>query len=159
LTVNPFNDANSTKPSDPFTGFWMDLMSRMAGAGRPAATPSQDEVFKQMRQAFFDAWAQYCDEFMRSPAYLEAMKKSMDGALAFKQQVNEMLTRALHEQQIPARSDTDSILLVLRSLEERVLSRIDHLNERVDDLAARVAPAPGAEAAAPAISKPRGASR
>jgi hypothetical protein len=95
---------------------------------------------------------------MRSPAYLDAMKKSMDGALAFKQQINEFLTRALLEQQIPARSDTDSILLVLRSLEERVLSRIDNLNERVDDLAARMVRVPGIEAP-PATSKPRGATR
>jgi hypothetical protein len=110
----------------------------MSSAGRAPAAPPQEEMLKQMRQAFFDAWAKYCDEFLRSPAYLEAMKKSMDGALAFKQQVNEFLTRALHESQAPARSDTDSILLVLRSLEERVLGRIEDLNRRVEQVAERV---------------------
>lgn len=111
-----------------------------------------------MRQAFFDAWAQYCDEFMRSPAFLDAMKKAMDGALAFKQQINEYLTRTLHETQIPARSDTDSIMLVLRSLEERVLGRIEDLNRKVNELSDRVqavSPA-GASAAAP---RPRGGAR
>jgi hypothetical protein len=96
-------------------------------------------MFKQMRQAFFDAWAQYCDEFMRSDAYLQAMKKAMDGALAFKQQVNDFLTKALHESQVPARSDTDSILLVLRSLEERMLARMDEITRRVDSLSREVA--------------------
>lgn len=155
--MGPFGDSNSNPSTDPFTGFWLDLMTRMAGAARPQpATPSQDETFRQMRQAFFDAWAQYCDEFMRSPAYLEAMKKSMDGALAFKQQVNEYLTKVLHEHQIPARSDTDSILLVLRSLEERVLARIDELHRRVDDLNSRVQKS-SAEPVAPSPAKPRGA--
>lgn len=131
--------ANNNTPSDPFTKFWSDWMSQMGamGLGQPAA-PARDHMMKQMRQAFFDAWAQHCDEFMRSDMFLDAMKRSMDSALAFKQQMNEFLTRTLHEGQAPARSDTDSIMLVLRSFEERVLSRIDDLGDRVKDLEAHV---------------------
>ena len=113
----------------------MDLMSRMSGAGLGSAPSSaREDAVKRMRRAFFDAWADHCDEFMRSEVFLDAMKKSMDGALAFKQQVNEFLTRSLHENQMPARSDTDSIMLVLRSMEERVLERIDQLSGRVERL-------------------------
>jgi len=127
FSSNPFGAA-----ADPFTKFWTDCASKMTGAGM-APSPAQvsDDAMKQMRRAFFDAWAHHCDEFMRSPAFLDGMKKAMDGALAFREQLNEFMTRALHEGQAPARSDTDSIMLVLRSLEERVLDRLDRLEERV----------------------------
>ncbi len=124
---NPFGAA-----ADPFTKFWSDCVSKMSGAGFTPNPPQvSDDSMKQMRRAFFDAWANHCDEFMRSPAFLDGMKKSMDGALAFREQLNEFMTKALHGAQAPARSDTDSIMLVLRSLEERVLDRLDRLEERV----------------------------
>lgn len=131
--------SNNNGPSDPFTKFWSDWMSQMGAMGmqQPAA-PARDQAMKQMRQAFFDAWAQHCDEFMRSEMFLDAMKRSMDSALAFKQQMNEFFTKALHEGQAPARTDTDSIMLVLRSFEERVLNRIDDLAQRVTNLEAHV---------------------
>lgn len=125
--------------ADAFTRFWADTMSRMMACGaipQPAATPTE-EGLKQMRQAFFDAWASHCEEMMRSEQFLQMMRRSMDNALAFREQLNEFMTRALHENQMPARSDTDSILLVLRSLEERVLDRIEQLSRRVSNIEAR----------------------
>src|SRR5262245_11008923 len=116
---NPFGAS-----PDPFTKFWTDCASKMMSAGfAPTNASFSEEALKQIRRAFFVAWAHACDEFIRSPAVLEGMKKAMDGALAFREQLNEFMTRALHEAQVPARSDTDSIMLVLRSLEERVLER------------------------------------
>lgn len=133
---NPGNgDAGSTEA---FTKFWTDMFSRMSppgGAGMPfAAPPSPEEAAKQMRQAMFDAWAKHCEEFMRSDAFLDAMKKSMDGALAFRQKLNEFLTKSLQDSQIPARSDTESILLAVRRMEEKVLDRMESLTQRVEAL-------------------------
>ena len=132
--MDSFGGNNSTNPmGDPFSKFWMDCMAKMTGAGFGSTTgPStSDDAVKQVRRAFLDAWAQHCEEFMRSPSFLEGMKRAMDNSLAFREQLNEFLTRALHEGQFPARSDTDSILVVLRSLEDRVLDRLDRLEKRV----------------------------
>jgi hypothetical protein len=133
--MDQYSGNSFNAPSDPFTKFWTECVSKMGGAGFAPTTPYvSDDAMQQMRRAFFDAWAKHCDEFMRSPAFLDGMKKSMDGALAFREQLNEFMTKALHGAQAPARSDTDSIMLVLRSLEERVLDRLDRLEERVADL-------------------------
>jgi hypothetical protein len=134
--MDNFGGNNASGPTgDPFSKFWMDCFAKMASAGfaPPSSSTigSSDEAVKQMRRAFFDSWAQYCEEFMRSPAFLEGMKRAMDSSLAFREQLNEFMTRALHEGQFPARSDTDSILVVLRSLEDRVLDRLDRLEKRV----------------------------
>ncbi len=133
--MDNFGGNNSTNPmGDPFSKFWLDCMAKMTGAGFGSTTTGQstsDDAVKQMRRAFLDAWAQHCEEFMRSPTFLEGMKRALDNSLAFREQLNEFLTRALHEGQFPARSDTDSILVVLRSLEDRVLDRLDRLEKRV----------------------------
>lgn len=126
------------QPTDPFSRFWMDMVSKMASQGMSPATPSPaEDSIKQMRQAYFDSWAKYCDEYLGSDQFLEVMRKSLDNALAFKQQVNEFLGKALHEGQMPSREDTDSIMLVLRSVEERVLDRLERLNQRIERLETR----------------------
>jgi len=153
--------------SDAFSRFWTDMVSKMTPPGMmsQATAPSMEETTRQMRQAFFDSWAKYCEEFMSSEQFMDAMRKSMEGALAFKQQVNEFLTQSLHESQMPSREDTDSIMLVLRSVEERVLDRLERLAHRVEGIESRLeAESSGAVAAtsSPAVDsrrRPKGGTR
>jgi outer membrane PBP1 activator LpoA protein len=125
---------SSQSMADPFVRFWSDIMSQMTQGGARAASfgPPQDEVARQVRQAFFDAWAKHCEEIMRSEQFLEAMKKSMDNALAFREQINKFLVKTLRDYQMPSQDDTDSILLAVRRLEERVLKRVDEMSQRVE---------------------------
>jgi hypothetical protein len=159
--MDQFSSKDAGPTGDPFSRFWADLISKMSSAGFAAPEPKQDDTFKAMRQAFFDAWAKHCDEFLHSQAFLDLMKKSLDSALAFKQELNEFLTKALHEQQIPARSDTDSILLVLRSFEDRVLDRLARLSDRVEKLEGATGGQPGgaADGGRPAKRPTKGAAK
>ena len=160
-----YENPSSNGGGDPWSKMWADWVGQCAPTGF-APPPNRDEASRQMRQAFMDAWARHCDEFLKSEAFLDGMKKAMDGALAFRQQLNEFLTRVLHENQLPARSDTDSILLVLRSMEERVLERIENLTKRMRALEDRAgAEEPigssesGAAAAGAGAKRGKGASR
>lgn len=135
-----------------FTKFWTDMMSRMTSAAStmpgmaPASPPPPppEEFLKQMRQSFFDAWAKYCEEFMRSDQFMEMMKRSMDNALAFRQQMNEFMTKALGEGQMPSRQDTDAIMDVLRGFQGRVLDQLESLSQRVEALERRAGQPPAA---------------
>lgn len=127
-----------SKTTDIFTQFWSDVVGKMAGNGfgMPFANnaQTQDAAMKAMRQAFFDAWQQHCEDFMRSDAFLGAMKQSMDSALSFREQFNAFLQKAWQDSQVPTRQDTDTILQVLRGLEERVLDQMSDINRRVHSL-------------------------
>lgn len=132
-------NGNNWNNGDAFSRFWTDLMSKMTPPGmmpQPSASAMEDAT-RQMRQAFFDSWAKYCEEFMSSEPFMESMRKSMEGALVFKQQINEFLTKSLHESQMPSREDTDSIMLVLRSVEQRILDRLERLTQRVEQMESR----------------------
>lgn len=123
--------------ADSFTRMWSDMMSKMSSAGiGQAFGVSKEETAKQIQQAFFDAWAKACDEYMHSEQFLDLMKRSMDGAIAFREQLNKFLSTALQDGAMPTRDDTDSILHAVRTLEERVLDRLEELSQRVEALEA-----------------------
>lgn len=136
---------------DAVTAFWSDMMGRMApqgwagmaGAnqGGPSPFPGMamtPEAMKQFRNGFMEAWAKSCDEYMRSDQFLGMMKQSMDNALAFRQQMNSYLTKCLEDAQVPSRNDTDALMRVLRSTEERLLDKFDKLMDRLESLEQRV---------------------
>ncbi len=121
---------------DPFMKFWADMTGRMAASGVTAPTGAPD-MMAQMRKTFFGAMAEYADDYMRSEQFLSAMKQNMDNALAFKQQINQFLTSTLQSSQMPSRSDTDHIVLLVRGMESRIVEKLDDLSARVDQLEAQ----------------------
>lgn len=115
---------------DPFMRFWTDLMSRLTAAGLSPPQPSQD-LMQQLRRAFFDALAEQADQFLRSEAFLNAMKQGMETSLAWQQAINQFLQKGLAAAQIPSRADAEHLVVLLRGMEERVLDRIEDLSKRV----------------------------
>jgi len=135
--MDDYTAANN--PADAFSRFWGEAMSRAMGAGGwQPQTPSREDAMRQMRQAFLDAWEHHCIELMSSEAFLDLMRKSMDNALLFKTQMNQLVAKVIQDSPIPSKDDTDSILQVLRSIEGRVLDRMEELTERLDAIEARV---------------------
>ena len=121
--------------ADAFGAFWQDFTSRIMSAGLP--TPVQNpnvEMLNQTRRAFFDALAKHSEEFMRSEAFLHSMKQAMDASLAWQQTLNQTLQKGLSAAQMPTRNDTDSIAMLIRGVEDRLLDRIGVLEERIDEL-------------------------
>ncbi|HKQ46768.1 MAG TPA: hypothetical protein VJZ71_01725 [Phycisphaerae bacterium] len=128
------NDRSQTA-TDPFSQFWGDFFSRVgmspASAAAPQTPSPSKEAVQQMQRVFFDALAKYCDDFMRSEQFLKMMKETMDRSLAFKQQVDQFLANLQRGMQSPAKADMDDLGGLLRSIEERVLSRLSALEDKV----------------------------
>ncbi|RJP36225.1 MAG: hypothetical protein C4547_07735 [Phycisphaerales bacterium] len=114
---------------------WSDVMSQMASAAAkgaaPLAQPPPDPA-RRMRDAFFNSWAKYCEEFMRSEPFLEMMKQSIESSLAVRQQMNQLLRKGMQEAQVASRGDSEDILRMLHSVEDRLLERLDDLSQRVE---------------------------
>jgi len=127
--------------ADAFAQFWTDFMKRSASVGVAAAPPAPD-VMTQMRKAFFDALAEHADRYMRSEAFLQAMKQSMDSTLAWQQQMNEFLHRSLAAAQMPSHTDTDHTVMLLRGMEDRIMARLDEMAERIERIEAAASGAP-----------------
>lgn len=167
-------NTQQTATGESFMRFWTDMMSQMAGlsgdsraagaGGGATAAPKtmaeaaglSDESMKQMQRLFFDALARYCEEFMRSEQFLSAMKQMMDRSLAFKRQVDAFLTQAMHGMHAPARADVEDLTSVLRSVEERVLSRLDRLENEMAEFRGGARASRAEAAPATRANRPRG---
>lgn len=127
--------------ANPFLNAWTDLLSHMGVGGSGAAAPAgpapaswSDEAMGQMQRAFLDAMAKHCDEYLRSPAYLNLMKQTMDNAMTFKQQVDRFLAEAHRAAHSPSTEDVDDVAATLRRIEDRLIGRLDALEGRIRGL-------------------------
>ncbi len=131
----PENDQQQTR--DPFTAFFSEMMKNASVPGAVGMpTGDADAWNRQMQRVFLDAMASYCDDFMRTPQFLDSMKQSMDHALAFRKQVDQFLTEAQRSAQSPALADVDDLCALIGSVEQRLMDRIERLESRLQNGAA-----------------------
>lgn len=115
--------------ADALGAFWTEFARLVASAPFQTAGP---EAFQQMRRALLDTMAQQADAFLRSEAFLNAMKQTLDSSLAWQQMVNQYLQKGLSAMQMPTGADTGQIAQLVRGLEQRLSRRIDALERRLE---------------------------
>ncbi|MGH7130513.1 MAG: hypothetical protein ACREJO_01000 [Phycisphaerales bacterium] len=162
------NNASTTPPPvDPITAFWRDMWARstagaqgmgamggmpgmpgMPGMGQgDAAAFMTPEAMRRMQGAFLEAMAQYAEQYMRSPQFLESMKKSMGQAMQFRQQMDDFLKSNMSSAFESATGGANSeILGAIRQSTEQIQAKIAKIEERVADLETAVTGKPAAGA-------------
>lgn len=118
---------------DAWNSFWSDFLTKSMQSGVSPMTPPA-EFAERMRKSFFEAMSKYFEEYLRSEAFLNSMKQSMDHALAWQQAMNQYMQKSLSSAQAPTRADADHVVLLIRGMEDRVMARLDDLTERVERL-------------------------
>jgi hypothetical protein len=126
--------------ADGFVKMWSDFASSMAKAGlmfSPASSPPQ--IAREIRSAMLEAWAEYCDQFMRSGEFREMTKQSLAASVEARRQMNDFFGRMQHEFQGASRQDVDQLMLSLRHIERRLVDGMERLSARLDEVAERLA--------------------
>ena len=124
---NPFSD---------MTRVWLE-MTAAALKGWAGSTTSP-EIFHQGRADFVQFWNDWCEQWMRSPTFLEAQKNYMDGNLAFRKQFRANLRRMQKELQIAGRDDIDALLAAVQRSQSRILDQLEDTSERMVALEAKL---------------------
>ena len=119
-----------------FQKLWMESFANMAGVWSqysPASPPPEE--LRKMRSGMLKVLSNACDDFMRTPQFMEMMKISLNAGIELRRMAKEGMTR-IHEQfETPTREDIDGVLLAIRHIEQRVLDRMEGVDERVANLA------------------------
>lgn len=108
--------------------FWTDMMSKMGMPGVPAQPASPVDTFRQFQTTMLSAMSQWCEEYMRSPQFLESMKQSMDNALSMRQQMESFVKQATDQSMTDALAGGFATADALQRLERK----IDTLQARLD---------------------------
>jgi hypothetical protein len=105
--------------------------------------------FRQMRDAYLDAWAKTMVETVNSEAYAKATGTMLDTYLQvsapFREAVEKAMLQALQQLSMPSRADFTGLAERLTNVEMR-LDDMDAKLDRIAGIFARPATAPGGRA-------------
>ena len=103
------------------------------------------EAVRQMRSVMLEAMSSYCEQFMRSKEFLEMTKQSLSNAIAFRQQMNEMMAQIQHDWHGAGRDDIDQVLASFSNAQDRlsdqlegIASSLGRLEQRIEDVNKRL---------------------
>ncbi|HMN40903.1 MAG TPA: hypothetical protein PKE29_08655 [Phycisphaerales bacterium] len=166
-TTPPPHPPHSAPGGDPISAFWRDVWARSGAAGGMAGMPGvpgmpgmgdpagfmTPEAMRRMQGAFYEAMAQYAEQYMRSPQFLESMKKSMDQAMQLRQQMDDFLKSNMASAfESSSGGASSEILGAIRQSTAQLQAQIARIDTRVSDLESAVTGRPGAAKSARSAS-------
>jgi hypothetical protein len=116
----------------PFVDFWTDYAKQANDATRELLDGLDDSTdIKGWQRRWFDAVAKSMDAYMRSPAFLQAMKHNADTVIKVKRQADDLATEIARNANIPTAGDISGLFERLHSVEEVILGRLGCIEDRL----------------------------
>ncbi len=131
--------SNANDPMSAWTRFWMDSASQAMQSWMPAGGSTQSpELVRKARGDMMQMWSDWCEQWMRSPAFLETQKQMLDGNLAVRKQFRAAARRMQREMQLAGREDIDALEAAIRRSERRILDQLDEMSSKLQALEAKI---------------------
>ena len=119
----------------PFVDFWSNTMQQANDATRELFDGLDDgSEFKNWQRRWMDSISQSIDAYMRTPAFLEAMKHNTNATVKFKRQADDWASEMARNANIPTAGDISGLFERLHSVEEIILKRLARIDERLESL-------------------------
>jgi hypothetical protein len=140
---NMVADGGTNGPFDPvmqpFVDFWSDYAKQADNVTRVFLDGVDDSIdFKAWQRRWLDSVSRSMDAFMRSPAFLQAMKHTMDGINQTKMRIDDVATEVARTANIPMASDISGLFERLHSVEEVILHKLENIEGRLQTIEGKV---------------------
>jgi hypothetical protein len=123
----------------PFFDLWSDYYKQVNDATRELLDNFENGANpKNWQRRWNDAVSKSADAYMRSPAFLHAMKQNTDAAIKIKQQTDDLSKEFARNANIPTASDISGLFERLHSVEEVILGRLGRIEQRLEAIEERV---------------------
>lgn len=130
----------------PFFDLWSDYDKQANNVTRELLEEIDNSTnLKSWQRRWNDALSKSADAFMRSPAFLHAMKQHADATIKFKQHADDLAKEVARHANIPTTSDISGLFERLHSVEEVILARLGRIEERLQAIEEQVGTGPVAE--------------
>lgn len=117
----------------PFVDFWSSYIKQANDSTRELIEEFDSSTdVKTWQRQWFDAMSKSMDAYLRSPAFLQTMKHNTDVVVKMKRQADDLAAEMARNANIPTTSDISGLFERLHSIEEVILHRLAHLEERLD---------------------------
>jgi hypothetical protein len=135
-------DAMGSDMNDPFGSamrMWMDLAANAVQAWQPlAGQTASPDVFRKSRADFMQIWSEWCENLLRSSAFLEAQKQGMSASLGLRKQFRTNLRRMQRDLQLVGRDDVDALMAAVQRSQRRILSQLEETSERLQAMESKL---------------------
>lgn len=141
-------DTKTKAPPDAvaaITAFWAQWMEQSARGTQALleAMQSAGEP-KGAQQKWLDALSEQADSFMRTPAFMEMMRRNLKTMTDAKVAQDQMVHGAARHVGLPLAKDIDGLFERLHSSEQAILARLTAIEGRLASIEAQLAEANGA---------------
>src|SRR5512135_211840 len=119
---------------------WLEQSSRSTQTLLEAMQATGDP--KKVHQHWLDAVAQSLENFMRTPAFLEAMKQNLKVVTDLKGLQNQIVQGTARELGMPLADDITGLFERLNSVEQKILTRLGALDSQLSTVEAKLGNAP-----------------
>jgi hypothetical protein len=116
----------------PFFDFWADYVKRTNESTQQFLDDVQESAsVKSWQRRWYDAVSKSADAYLRSPAFLQAMKHNTETAIKIKQQSDDVVSEFARNVNLPLASDISGLFERLHSVEAAILERLCHIEKRL----------------------------
>ena len=130
--------SDSSDPMSAWTRFWMDSAAQAMQAWTPGGSTQSPELVRKCRADLMQTWSDWCEQWLRSPAFLDAQKQLLSGNLAARKQFRAVLRQMQRELQFAGREDIDALEAAIRRSERRVLDQLEETSAQLRALEAKI---------------------
>ena len=125
--------------TQPFVDFWSDYVKQANDTTRELLNGIDGGAdMKTWQRRWSDTVSKSMDAYLRSPAFLQAMKQNTDTLIKAKRQADDLATEIARNANIPTAGDISGLFERLHSVEEVILSRLGRLEERLKTIEQQV---------------------
>jgi hypothetical protein len=140
--------AQTNGVTNPFIQPWMDFWSTTIEQGQEQTSALLEAMqgapdLETLRRRWLDSLSKNIDMFMRSPAFLEAMRRNFEAMTEMKSHSEEAAQKVARETGIPRLTDVSGLFERLRLAQEAVLDRLTAIEDRLEAIEPHVKRAPG----------------
>jgi hypothetical protein len=119
-----------------FWGQWMEQSARGSQAMIELVQKAGDP--QQFQRQWLDAVARSLDEFMRTPAFLDAMKRNLKTITDLKVLQGQVVGGAAHQLGMPLAEDITGVSERLRGAELAIVGRLKAIEDRLKAMEAKL---------------------
>jgi hypothetical protein len=133
---NVSDDRTTTNHFDsmmqPFADFWASCQKQADDTTREYLKGLDGSTdVKEWQRRWFNAVSKSMDSYMRSPAFLHAMKHNTEFAIKAKRQSQDITAEIARNVNLPTATDISGLFERLHSVEEVILARLGRIEERL----------------------------
>lgn len=116
----------------PFVDFWSSYIQQANESTRQWLEGLDDSAdVKSWQRRWSEAVNKSMDAYLRSPAFLHAMRENTDRMIQVKRQTDDLAAEIARNANIPTASDISGLFERLHTIEEVILERLVQIEERL----------------------------